>query len=440
MTKEIVNIFVSHGSWKSEGKECLREAFDALERVVEEFNKVIDYRDHFEIRLSDFQKNPNATYQSLEELMKNADKFHAVFVLVEGQLSPAIKDWYIEKEKILKETKEEQRVPIPVFWDISNDSSANNFEEFCKENQKERNYIHSYRTPDERDEELRKTLKKYAVDWNQKIIKGEILPTMEENRRKAEEEENRRKAEEEEERRRHWHKVIRGFCGAVFFFAFILLFIHKLWPNFKTGSDSVVNIQPAFHSAGNEIALIDSLISVQPHILKVNPGDKDKGKGVNGSVGKAEQIIAEVKDPAGGTTSQITIETKYSGEYKLQNKLYYITYEAKDLQSQPINQRKNISGEFDMADDKAKALWNVSVTASARKHPAGSTSGYYFAYVDVFVTIKNTVNGKIVFDGAVQAPDGIKGGSKNSFEEAVNEAYKEANRLIVVLIKQKTDE
>lgn len=222
MTKEIVNIFVSHGSWKSEGKECLREAFDALERVVEEFNKVIDYRDHFEIRLSDFQKNPNATYQSLEELMKNADKFHAVFVLVEGQLSPAIKDWYIEKEKILKETKEEQRVPIPVFWDISNDSSAKNFEEFCKENQKERNYIHSYRTPDERDEELRKTLKKYAVDWNQKIIKGEILPTMEENRRKA-----------EEERRRHRRNVILGFIGAVFFFAVAYLAVYKLWPNFK---------------------------------------------------------------------------------------------------------------------------------------------------------------------------------------------------------------
>lgn len=436
MTKEIVNIFVSHGSWKTEGKECLREAFDALEKVVEEFNKVIDYRDHFEIRLSDFQKNPNATYQSLEELMKNADKFHAVFVLVEGQLSPAIKDWYIEKEKILKETKEEQRVPIPVFWDISNDSSANNFEEFCKENQKERNYIHSYRTPDERDEELRKTLKKYAVDWNQKIIKGEILPTMEENRRKA-----------EEERRRHRRNVILGFIGAVICFAVVYLSVYKPWPKYKTDSDSAVNIQPAFHPAENEAAVIDSLKSVPPQIPSKNPGDKDKGKGPSGSIypgGKAKSKTLDVINPAGGAASPIPIETKYSDEYKLQNKLFYITYEAKDLQSQPINQRDNISRGFDIADDKAKALWNVSVTASAREHPAGCTSGYYFAYVDVSVTIKNTVSGKLVFDGAVQTPGsmsmGIKGGSKNSFEEAVNKAYKEANILIVELIKQKTDE
>lgn len=237
MTKEIVNIFVCHENWKSDKKQCLETAYNALMAKVKELNESLPWRDSFEIRLPSWEKTPNAILQNRETLLKDADKAHAVIVLVEGNITPAAKEWYAEKAKILEETDEERRVPIHVFWDISEDSSRKNFEEFCNENPQKGNYIRTYRHDEELNEELDKLLNPLASRWYSRIENHKPLPTMEGNR--LEEEERKKKEAEEKEKKekeaRH-RKLCKAFCiffGAIAFFAFVCFAFYKHWPQYQ---------------------------------------------------------------------------------------------------------------------------------------------------------------------------------------------------------------
>ena len=127
-------------------------------------------------------------------------------------------------------------------------------------------------------------------------------------------------------------------------------------------------------------------------------------------------------------------------EQKMADGLVFISASAKTLEGtdedfKDIIDNMVTSAGLNTTDDKDRALWIVTVTGKARERESNKTDdGYYFAYVDIVLDIKNTVTGEKVHAGTLVVPDskskGIKGGSVVSFDRAVEAAYKNAEPLI----------
>lgn len=205
------------------------------------------------------------------------------------------------------------------------------------------------------------------------------------------------------------------------------------------------HINRFFHPEGSPIIGVDSSLVIGSDIkegsIHVNSGPTNGNHSVDSVTSKA---FGTQKTTSSKKISIRRGDNKFSDAYKQEHKFVYFEYSAKDLSSRQINKLGLITPGFNITEDATQALWRVKIDAYAKEHPAGNSSGCYFAYVYANVTICNTVSDEILFQGDISTPasktSGIKGGSYNSFDEAVDKAYFEASKIIVELIKQKIDE
>ena len=130
--KHILRIFVSH----KDVNECpsLADAYKVIQEEADKINRSGLQRHLIEIQPQDYQigrdlSNPQrGTFQSADSLKNDAYRAHAVFTLVDGDISPRIRDWYKQQiKKVQKEAKDRQ-IPMPIFWDTSSAESKAKFE------------------------------------------------------------------------------------------------------------------------------------------------------------------------------------------------------------------------------------------------------------------------------------------------------------------------
>ena len=128
-TKHVLKIFVSHQDLNKFPN--IRDACRILDEEKNRINNEGRQKDLIEVRIVDYQywrnlANPsNSTYQSANSLKDDASNAHAVFTLVDGDISPRIRKWYNVQIRRVRKEKEERRIHMPIFWDTS--TSAKHF-------------------------------------------------------------------------------------------------------------------------------------------------------------------------------------------------------------------------------------------------------------------------------------------------------------------------
>lgn len=184
--KSILRIFISH----KDVNQCpsLEDAYRVIYDEVSKINTSGLHHELIEIRLMDYQmgrdlSNPhNPTFQSANSLIKTAANAHAIFTLVDGDMSPRIKKWYTSQIKKVRRESDEQMVPMPIFWNIADSDSKANCEKFHRSNDSD--YIYKYSTLEELRDFVNKILQDLTRRWAQRIEYKKPIPTLESNRLK----------------------------------------------------------------------------------------------------------------------------------------------------------------------------------------------------------------------------------------------------------------
>lgn len=181
--KHILRIFVSH----KDVNECpsLADAYKVIQEEADKINRSGLQRHLIEIQPQDYQigrdlSNPQrGTFQSADSLKNDAYRAHAVFTLVDGDISPRIRDWYKQQiKKVQKEAKDRQ-IPMPIFWDTSSAESKANCEAFHRGNDSD--YILKFNSLEEFRRIVAKQLEQLSGRWAAMINGGQAVPTLESN-------------------------------------------------------------------------------------------------------------------------------------------------------------------------------------------------------------------------------------------------------------------
>lgn len=184
--KHVLRIYVPHRSFA--GRPALEQVFDVLKEEVDRINKQGLQKHLIELELQDCEKerdlsNPSSsTFQSAETLRKTAENAHAVFVLVDSEMNGKTKDWYQRQIRKVMREKDEDKVPMPVFWKTASPDSRENYREFCEEFKDDCDYIETFETLDQFRERAAHWLEELSFRWAARITRGKEVPTLASNR------------------------------------------------------------------------------------------------------------------------------------------------------------------------------------------------------------------------------------------------------------------
>lgn len=232
--KWILKIFVAHKDFS--GCSSLEEAYRVIQEEVGKINTHGLQKDLIEIELQDYQidrdiSNPNnPTFQSAETLETDALKAHAVFTLVDGDISPRIETWYKKQIQTVKSENEHQQIPMPIFWNVADAESMRNCEEFYKND--DRDFIYKYATLEGLRNIVNNLLQDYTSRWAKLISRDINVPTLESNRLK-----------------RNIRRLIYSFI-----FLVLAVILYLLWPRIQDmisqspASDPTIEL-PSSHAA-----------------------------------------------------------------------------------------------------------------------------------------------------------------------------------------------
>lgn len=181
--KHILRIFVSH----KDVNECpsLADAYKVIQEEADKINRSGLQRHLIEIQPQDYQigrdlSNPQrGTFQSADSLKNDAYRAHAVFTLVDGDISPRIKDWYKRQIKMVQKEAKERQIPMPIFWDTSSAASKANCEAFHRGNDSD--YILKFNSLEEFRRIVADQLEQLSGRWATMINGGQAVPTLESN-------------------------------------------------------------------------------------------------------------------------------------------------------------------------------------------------------------------------------------------------------------------
>ena len=413
-TKHVLKIFVSHQDLNK--FPTIRDACRILDEEKNRINNEGRQKDLIEVRFVDYQywrnlANPsNSTYQSADSLKDDASNAHAVFTLVDGDISPRIRKWYNVQIRRVRKEKEERRIHMPIFWDTSTSVSADNCEAFYQKNDSD--FVFRYNSMDELRGLLASELKQLTDRWATTISRQQTVPTLASNLLR---------------RRIKW--LISGIIFAILCFS-----IYMLWPRIhgfciKDTRDDPVTVVEVPQTKGLEAGEQD-IISATSDSTTSSTGLKPSKRGEGKS-------MSYKSNESGVGSYSASVEIPWTNEQKNENRLVFISIRAKTLTGDytPLKGRiKNKLSEagLKVTDDKNHALWTITMDCAARKHD--ENAGFFTAFVDVDMDIINTVTEDTIHSGSVNMPgssrDGIKGVSTISYEKAVETAYQNMYSLL----------
>lgn len=178
--KHVLKLFVSHRDGSM--TPALNNQLDVVKQVVEDINRNGTQKDLIEIKLQDYQINRNlsnpstGTFQSLNSLMQDAENAHALFVLIDGDISDTIRNWYNPRIAMVRREKKEGQVLIRFFWNTADAVSMENCEKF--HDSPDRDYVIKYNSLEDLRDHVRKELSDCSNRWAALITRKKPVPTL----------------------------------------------------------------------------------------------------------------------------------------------------------------------------------------------------------------------------------------------------------------------
>lgn len=178
--KHVLKLFVSHRDGSM--TPALNNQLDVVKQVVEDINRNGTQKDLIEIKLQDYQINRNlsnpstGTFQSLNSLMQDAENAHALFVLIDGDISDTIRNWYNPRIAMVRREKKEGQVLIRFFWNTADAVSMENCEKFL--DSPDRDYVIKYNSLEDLRDHVRKELSDCSNRWAALITRKKPVPTL----------------------------------------------------------------------------------------------------------------------------------------------------------------------------------------------------------------------------------------------------------------------
>lgn len=185
--KHVLKLFVSHRDGSM--TPALNNQLDVVKQVVEDINRNGTQKDLIEIKLQDYQINRNlsnpstGTFQSLNSLMQDAENAHALFVLIDGDISDTIRNWYNPRIAMVRREKKEGQVLIRFFWNTADAVSMENCEKFL--DSPDRDYVIKYNSLEDLRDHVRKELSDCSNRWAALITRKKPVPTLAAIRKKS---------------------------------------------------------------------------------------------------------------------------------------------------------------------------------------------------------------------------------------------------------------
>ena len=185
--KHVLKLFVSHRDGSM--TPALNNQLDVVKQVVEDINRNGTQKDLIEIKLQDYQINRNlsnpstGTFQSLNSLMQDAENAHALFVLIDGDISDTIRNWYNPRIAKVRREKKEGQVLIRFFWNTADAVSMENCEKFL--DSPDRDYVIKYNSLEDLRDHVRKELSDCSNRWAALITRKKPVPTLAAIRKKS---------------------------------------------------------------------------------------------------------------------------------------------------------------------------------------------------------------------------------------------------------------
>lgn len=372
-TKHVLKIFVSHQDLNKFPN--IRDACRILDEEKNRINNEGRQKDLIEVRIVDYQywrnlANPsNSTYQSANSLKDDASNAHAVFTLVDGDISPRIRKWYNVQIRRVRKEKEERRIHMPIFWDTSTSVSADNCEAFYQKNDSD--FVFRYNSMDELRGLLASELKQLTDRWATTISRQQTVPTLASNLLR---------------RRIKW--LISGIV-----FAALCLSVYMLWPRIKDlCSRDAINtpVETVDESQVNSSLSDESIAS--PEITPPHSNGQNLAN-------RGEDTPGESKKP--GESSKASAAT-----IRVDNSAYIdvkaLTFTG-DYNAQLISSIESclLAKGFSIARDKKSAHYNVWVEAK----PTDATAAHII-HLEVSTRITNLKTGKIIYSDTKPHKDG----------------------------------
>lgn len=391
--KHILRIFVSH----KDVNECpsLADAYNVIQEEADKINRTGLQRHLIEIQPQDYQigrdlSNPQrGTFQSADSLKDDAYKAHAVFTLVDGDMSPRIRDWYEQQIKKVRKEAKERQIPMPIFWDTSSAASKANCEAFHRGNDSD--YILKFNSLDEFRKNVASQLEQLSGRWATMINGGQMVPTLESNSLR---------------RKKRW------FISSLIFLA-IAIAVYLLWPQIKGlfHNDEEKGPVTEIHQ--------DTTSTSSDSILPIDDMSKGDSEGVTtpstttstGQTGKEPE--PSVIPPKEKTVSRI-------------DKTVFISVNALTFESSYSEQLKSaiekslIAHGFSPSSKKSTSQYEIMVEAG----PTDATSAHII-HLDVSIKIYELAKDALIYSDNTTYKDG-----SNSDEAAAMKIYRREAKTI----------
>lgn len=398
--KWILKIFVAHKDFS--GCSSLEEAYRVIQEEVGKINTHGLQKDLIEIELQDYQidrdiSNPNnPTFQSAETLEKDALKAHAVFTLVDGDISPRIEKWYKKQIQTVKSENEHQQIPMPIFWNVADAESMRKCEEFYRND--DRDFIYKYATLEGLRNIVNNLLQDYTSRWAKLISRDINVPTLESNRLK-----------------RNIRRLIYSFI-----FLVLAVILYLLWPRIQ----DMISQSPA----SDPTIALPSSHAADENREDINITEEDtESLQVPKPVVEPKHHVSSKPEPSQPDIRPVIKENGYrlTG---IDNDVVWSTTLMNALES---------SSELRKYTDK-EVKWNISI--SQDKIERGIDDGDYFVDLIVSVKITNNITGATLQQLPLFKNECIM--SPISYEDAFREAFSEefAKQIVNGIINSINDE
>lgn len=391
--KHILRIFVSH----KDVNECpsLADAYKVIQEEADKINRSGLQRHLIEIQPQDYQigrdlSNPQrGTFQSADSLKNDAYRAHAVFTLVDGDISPRTKDWYKRQIKMVQKEAKERQIPMPIFWNTSSAASKANCEAFHRGNDSD--YILKFNSLEEFRRIVADQLEQLSGRWATMMNGGQVVPTLESNSLR---------------RKKRW------FLSSLFFLAIAIL-LYLLSPQIK----GLFQFNEEKKGARLDIPQ-DTIISSSERI----PID-DVSKGDSG------RVTTPITTPLTGTTGKesepLVIPHKGKTASRI-DKTVFITVKAPTYESSYSEQLKAtienslIAKGYSPSPNKSTSQYEIKVNAG----PTDATSAHII-HLDVSIKIYELATGALKYSNDTTYKDG-----SNSNEAAAMKIYRRVAQTI----------
>lgn len=231
--KHVLKLFVSHRDGSM--TPALNNQLDVVKQVVEDINRNGTQKDLIEIKLQDYQINRNlsnpstGTFQSLNSLMQDAENAHALFVLIDGDISDTIRNWYNPRIAMVRREKKEGQVLIRFFWNTADAVSMENCEKFL--DSPDRDYVIKYNSLEDLRDHVRKELSDCSNRWAALITRKKPVPTLAAIRKKSA------------------NRVLAAFVGILV--VMLAIFVYKSWPKLQARLYPSIS-EPIIHEQQDE--------------------------------------------------------------------------------------------------------------------------------------------------------------------------------------------